>query len=179
MSDWRPIETAPRDGARVLVWSGAYRGTAFIARLDDDRYAKRPRPFWEFEGQDTTTARAHQPTHWMPLPAPPSPSEQGVMGAIGCSYCNADVDGGCTSTFHASQCLAEQLEEAQGKIEGLLSDLDSALNVIVRRVNGEADLASAKEWLGLNYPGKFRQASPGEPVPKVRRRAALSPSQET
>lgn len=38
--------------------------------------------------------------------------------------------------------------------EGALSDLDAALDVLVRRINGEASLESAAEWLRLNYPDK-------------------------
>lgn len=58
---WQPIETAPKDGTRVLLvnplcWVGAgsfrdgYQGPAFY-----------------FEG---STLKSH-PTHWMPLPPPP------------------------------------------------------------------------------------------------------------
>jgi hypothetical protein len=37
---------------------------------------------------------------------------------------------------------------------GLSSDLDSAIEVMRRRVSGEADIASMGEWLDLNYPKK-------------------------
>ena len=36
--------------------------------------------------------------------------------------------------------------------EGAMSDLDSAISVLIKRINGEADLASAAEWVRLNYP---------------------------
>ena len=36
--------------------------------------------------------------------------------------------------------------------DGALSDIDSLLRVLIRRINGEADLASAAEWVRLNYP---------------------------
>ncbi|RWX72522.1 DUF1653 domain-containing protein [Mesorhizobium sp. M2A.F.Ca.ET.039.01.1.1] len=48
--------------------------------------------------------------------------------------------------------LLDQLDQAQDKIDGLSADLDSALEVLIRRINGEADLASAAEWVRLNYP---------------------------
>ncbi len=68
MSDWQPIETAPKDG-RLLLF---VRGTTYVGGWDDDRYAKKPRPLWYYS--DTwrrTGCRAIPPTHWMPLPEPP------------------------------------------------------------------------------------------------------------
>lgn len=70
MSDWQPIETAPKDGTAVLVkssehpeygeqvlwfdvsnlgWAGMYPGIAGWIDM-----------FWDLA--------APQPTHWMPLP---------------------------------------------------------------------------------------------------------------
>jgi hypothetical protein len=69
-AEWRPIEMAPRDG-EVLARSPAYGGITVIAIWDDDRHARKPRPFWRFTGHDITTARAAPPTHWRPLPPPP------------------------------------------------------------------------------------------------------------
>jgi hypothetical protein len=68
-TDWRPIDSAPRDGTRVDLWvvfeTGARRATD--THFDTDlgewwvsdhhhagHYVPRPRP-----------------THWMPLPDPP------------------------------------------------------------------------------------------------------------
>lgn len=71
MSEWQPIETAPKDGTRVLLgraewveigrWlanSRAYRGAPLGTWMDD---ADNGGP----EGHDW-------PTHWMPLPPPPA-----------------------------------------------------------------------------------------------------------
>ena len=68
--DWQPIETAPRDG-RFLVWLadeqvmtvGAYR--AVDRDTPDERVVA-----WlpEFD----VGAFWHIPTHWMPLPPPPT-----------------------------------------------------------------------------------------------------------
>jgi hypothetical protein len=38
--------------------------------------------------------------------------------------------------------------------DGLSSELDAAIDVMRRRVSGEADVASMGEWLDLNYPRK-------------------------
>lgn len=72
---WQPIDSAPKDG-KILVASPLFEGTTFIARYDDDRYANKPRPYWSFVGQKTTTSRAGQPTHWRPLPPPPKGEPQ-------------------------------------------------------------------------------------------------------
>lgn len=76
---WQPIETAPKDGARILVWD---------ARVDAPQYASvcivrwgRDEPFGD---KDTWTTDSEGPgysseigdaSHWMPLPR--SPHAQG------------------------------------------------------------------------------------------------------
>ena len=64
---WRPIETAPRDGARVLgLWISAPGGrnrcevTAYIDVLG-----------WTSDDGD---CEWESPTHWLPLPPPPEPA---------------------------------------------------------------------------------------------------------
>ena len=68
---WLPIESAPRDGTRVLVYRPGY--DVAVVRWDSDRYAKRPRPLWEDDRAylGRTWCRETPPTHWQPLPAPP------------------------------------------------------------------------------------------------------------
>lgn len=73
--DWQPIETAPRDGTRILL----YRPLA--DRTNDDqidikRGVPRDNTCWEETippGMDATnyTDGACKATHWMPLPEPP------------------------------------------------------------------------------------------------------------
>jgi hypothetical protein len=59
MSDWQPIESAPKDGTRVLGYfpdlESGYHDTVWIDRLK------------------TWVSRAYPaaPSHWMPLPPPP------------------------------------------------------------------------------------------------------------
>lgn len=61
MVEWRPIETAPRDGAEII---------AMIAR-------KRVRLAWYFKPSSRTegwldeNGREIIPTHWLPLPPAP------------------------------------------------------------------------------------------------------------
>lgn len=66
--NWQPIETAPKD-RELLIW----RGRPCIARWDDQRYHKTPRPFWNDYGVfGVVWMRDNPPTHWMPLPEPPT-----------------------------------------------------------------------------------------------------------
>ncbi len=58
-SEWRPIETAPKDGTLVLTWDGERR---YVAMYDCGWYIGIER------GPNI------EPTHWMPLPEPPQPA---------------------------------------------------------------------------------------------------------
>ena len=85
MSDWQPIETAPKDGARIIL--------AKIIPADEDREAAvwwacagRWQPERVLSGTGGHIRRQAQwtdgvdnlgePTHWMPLPAPPKAAEK-------------------------------------------------------------------------------------------------------
>lgn len=70
MSEWRPIETAPRDGQTRLIlgaWS-ATGSTITILALEPLTSRQgdvwRPRAVYGFS--------IFYPTHWMPLPEPPA-----------------------------------------------------------------------------------------------------------
>ncbi len=68
MSEWQPIETAPRDGTHVIV---AYDEIVGEARFDDEG---GPHAGWYWTDQHWTDAvggEAFYPTHWQPLPEPP------------------------------------------------------------------------------------------------------------
>lgn len=74
MANWEPIDTAPRDGTYVIIWSGWFGGRATIASWDDDRYANKPIPRWS-SSERLYGRRAFidiPPTHWLPLPTPPA-----------------------------------------------------------------------------------------------------------
>ena len=60
--EWQPIETAPKDGHAILASDPAWHGV--------------PCPmFWNGEEWQhwfrSELYGAYDPTHWMPLPAPP------------------------------------------------------------------------------------------------------------
>ena len=64
MSEWQPIETAPKDGTRILTASRHNSGWWLIVA----EWGGKSPPRWidSFIGRT-----AQSPTHWMPLPEPP------------------------------------------------------------------------------------------------------------
>jgi hypothetical protein len=73
--EWQPIETAPTDGAEVLVCSAA--GHIFTAWYVNGMNGWSPIPiyvlrYWEdWGGMPKETPILATITHWMPLPTPP------------------------------------------------------------------------------------------------------------
>lgn len=63
MSDWRDIETAPKDGSYIIACA--------------NMYGKKEYPYFmevvSWNGSDWSTDGypIYLPTHWMPLPKPP------------------------------------------------------------------------------------------------------------
>lgn len=72
-SGWRDIESAPRDGKSILVYSPKYK-EQFVVQwmicLDDDIGAW---VLFRFDGQAIIIRDA---THWMPLPEAPQPPKE-------------------------------------------------------------------------------------------------------
>jgi hypothetical protein len=67
---WRPIETAPRDGTRVLLLSADRR----VWPVKIGEYVDDPPRFtgWVSDnGEEELWTHPWQPTHWMPLPDDP------------------------------------------------------------------------------------------------------------
>ncbi len=63
---WLPIETAPKDGTRILVWIPG--DGSHIAAFDPD-LEKHAASGWEvFDYDESLTCK---PSHWTPLPEPP------------------------------------------------------------------------------------------------------------
>lgn len=76
-TEWRSIETAPRDGAVFDVWLGDAEpaDVEFYCSPGSRRspgWAWRQGKFRPCTGLTTMTVFV-QPTHWMPLPEPPAP----------------------------------------------------------------------------------------------------------
>lgn len=63
MTEWQPIETAPRNKA-IIVCDGRSVGEACLIAHEDD--------FIGWYWADEHSKMVHEPAVWMPLPAPPS-----------------------------------------------------------------------------------------------------------
>lgn len=66
-AEWRPIETAPKDGTRIWCWFPDYDayvvhwGTNFFDHTDN----------WTLDSAESATLNYDEPTHWMELPGAP------------------------------------------------------------------------------------------------------------
>lgn len=64
---WQTIETAPKDGTRViLAWGGKSINGFYL----DNSHTATPWAGWRVESM--VVQPPGKPTHWMPLPSPPS-----------------------------------------------------------------------------------------------------------
>ena len=77
MSEWQTIETAPKDGTRILVFAKCEPAHRYYgsARIYVSEWVAIPDPtefsHWASDGID------FEPTHWMPLPPVPTPTAGG------------------------------------------------------------------------------------------------------
>jgi hypothetical protein len=72
--EWQPIETAPKDGTRLLLWDSLAKNHAFgsYSPTEDDPFEAGPYEWCaENYGYDGSEGKII-PSHWMPLPTPPS-----------------------------------------------------------------------------------------------------------
>ncbi len=74
---WRSIETAPKDGTRILLFYPVFKHQvqfSIAGHWSEDICASRPKPYWSPDGAalyGMATVRVSKPTHWCPLPKPP------------------------------------------------------------------------------------------------------------
>lgn len=64
---WRDISTAPRDGSKVLTWGCLHNDRG----VDMGEQPSWQVSWWLDCGWYCLMWGSHEPTHWMPLPAPP------------------------------------------------------------------------------------------------------------
>lgn len=70
--NWQPIETAPKDGAAILIYTPSFYFGAgvYLAWWGGD--------WWEVctEGRTGHSYSCSRATHWMPLPEPPTTDKE-------------------------------------------------------------------------------------------------------
>ena len=75
MSDWQPIETAPRDGSSSIIgWNGEHVSEMiWTDEIDDDGHYGWCHAGFTYGGVLYYLHYVYEPepTHWMPLPNPP------------------------------------------------------------------------------------------------------------
>jgi hypothetical protein len=75
---WLPIETAPKDGTRIMLFVPEMAGyhKFVVGKWEANKYSQKPRPYWSTDAEllwGISTIRARQPSHWRPLPPDPQP----------------------------------------------------------------------------------------------------------
>jgi hypothetical protein len=71
VSQWQPIETAPKDGTPILI---LYKGHAIEALwecVDSGDWESGQQPVYWWSSELNYLEDGDEPTHWMPLPTPP------------------------------------------------------------------------------------------------------------
>jgi hypothetical protein len=63
--EWRPIETAPRDGTLLRTLHPKLAPKVRVG------FWRRKAGRWGYERSNNMSEPRNQPTHWMPLPEPP------------------------------------------------------------------------------------------------------------
>ena len=68
-SEWQPIETAPKDGRMVLL----FPSRCWAEDSDRGEVGYWDNDFHDWGGLGSAAEDYTGPTHWMPLPSPPTP----------------------------------------------------------------------------------------------------------
>ena len=78
VAQWQPIETAPRDGTKILLygqWQGEINGmrndVVAVGAWGGGRSDRGKSGWWDIINTDGYACWIYA-THWMPLPAPPN-----------------------------------------------------------------------------------------------------------
>lgn len=78
MSEWQPIETAPKDGTRVIVYEphgvhsrAGRRKVCSCDKVTESYWHQPGNPAVEGFWTSPMGQVRFKPTHWQPLPAPP------------------------------------------------------------------------------------------------------------
>lgn len=74
LADWQPIETAPKDGMAILAWSPKAVSEGKLTSSNGIAIAcwRSDRAKYGFVGWNAFNDQFWPPTHWAPLPKPPT-----------------------------------------------------------------------------------------------------------
>lgn len=77
---WQPLETAPKDGSRIMVWDGAPYFARWAERCEFAQFENGPG--WQiFECEDSFYSCGllpNEPTHWALCPKGPETTQGGA-----------------------------------------------------------------------------------------------------
>lgn len=79
-SEWQSIESAPKDGTRILLFFPNDVGV-ISGEWNFEQFYANPKPHFTHDQEQrwgVRHMRANQPTHWQPLPPAPIAKAQGV-----------------------------------------------------------------------------------------------------
>lgn len=74
MSDWQPIETAPKDGTQVILLIPGWRRGVHIGSFEITELFRHGKRDWRLEKwvlSGYQLGDPPEPTHWIPLPLSP------------------------------------------------------------------------------------------------------------
>ena len=81
MTEWQPIETAPKDGTDILLWYPAYKRGVWIGAYnisetyDHGKLSRRSEGWSAGLMPSFFDRKPNEPTLWQPLPADPASAE--------------------------------------------------------------------------------------------------------
>jgi len=76
MSEWQPIETAPKDGTRILAFFPQQIDCYTILTVNFTRDQWALCPYGGYDFCSIEFGETEDPTHWMPLPNPPKQEKE-------------------------------------------------------------------------------------------------------
>ena len=95
LQEWRPIETAPKDGTDILVWWPYWANRAISAYFE----------YGLWHSGDAASEMGEGPLCWMPLPQPPASTVK-ASDDYGCTGCRSTPCICATLTNNCLKCRA-------------------------------------------------------------------------
>ena len=133
---WQPIETAPKDGARVLLWLPVGYVTAGSFRTYGETKS------WRGDGGNLL-----KPAHWMPLPPPPAVS--GLQDSQSGSGASASQEDG------PPYAADDWKEQGYTSPEEEIDDMARVGRALVERIASITKDGPFKGWSPMDCPSEI------------------------